>query len=316
VKNDLPYFPHDNDARNHAKMMALRARYGWTGYGQFWALNEMVAGAGCARLDLSRKVVKAGAACELGMTPDALEDFLLFLSDPEECGLIHYENGMITTDRTQESYQQVKAERERKRDKGTKGAEKHWNGAEESQNGAEKNSKGKERKEEKRKEEGGARARDTTTPSEFLAKACEAWRNGIAAEAGVPPESIPVDVHTFDGSEVPEENGLDAIAFYFTHWRRYWFAVKKGDMKLVEAKRLPDFNPRLFMKNIQSILVDLAVNESARAQAGPWTSGGEPETATDPDALAAAIRKLAEAKRYKVRGGQDGRNNSPGIVEA
>ena len=32
MKNDLPYFSHDNDARNNPKMKALRARFGWTGY--------------------------------------------------------------------------------------------------------------------------------------------------------------------------------------------------------------------------------------------------------------------------------------------
>jgi hypothetical protein len=141
MKEDLPYFSHDNDARNHAKMKALRARYGWTGYGQFWALNEMIAGAAYARLDLSRKVVKAGAACELGMTPDALEDFLKFLSDYEECGLIHYENGIITTDRTQENYEKVEADRLRKRGMGVSSAEKRKNSAEESRNGVEESNK-------------------------------------------------------------------------------------------------------------------------------------------------------------------------------
>ena len=89
MKDDLPYFSHDNDARNHPKMKALRARFGWTGYGQFWALNEMIAGAPQARLDLSRKVVRSSVACELGMTTDALDDFLRFLEDKDECGLIN-----------------------------------------------------------------------------------------------------------------------------------------------------------------------------------------------------------------------------------
>ena len=56
MKDDLPYFSHDNDSRNHPKMKALRARYGWTGYGQFWALNEMIAGSSGARLDLGIRV--------------------------------------------------------------------------------------------------------------------------------------------------------------------------------------------------------------------------------------------------------------------
>jgi hypothetical protein len=113
MRDDLPYFTHDNDARNHAKMKALRARFGWSGYGQFWALNEMVAGAAEARLDLSRKVVRASVACELGMTPDALEEFLAFLADPDECGLVSYEAGIVTTDRTQENFEYLMGVREK-----------------------------------------------------------------------------------------------------------------------------------------------------------------------------------------------------------
>lgn len=114
MKDDLPYFSHDNDARNHPKMKALRARFGWTGYGQFWALNEMIAGAPQARLDLSRKVVRSSVACELGMTTDALDDFLRFLEDKDECGLINYSDGILTTDRTQEDYEHVTKMREQK----------------------------------------------------------------------------------------------------------------------------------------------------------------------------------------------------------
>ena len=62
MRDNLPHFSHDNDSRNHAKMKALRARFGWSGYGQFWALNEMVASAPEARLDLSRKVVRSAVA--------------------------------------------------------------------------------------------------------------------------------------------------------------------------------------------------------------------------------------------------------------
>lgn len=111
MKDDLPYFSHDNDAHLHPKMKALRARFGWAGYGQFWALNEMIAGAPRARLDLSRKVVRAATACELGMTPDGLDDFLGFLSDPDECGLVDYSDGIVTTERTQDDYEKMDAGR-------------------------------------------------------------------------------------------------------------------------------------------------------------------------------------------------------------
>jgi len=120
MKDDLPYFSHDNDSRNHAKMKALRSRYGWAGYGHFWALNEMISGSAHATLDLSRKVIKSATACELGMTPDALDDFLAFLADDCECGLINYEEGILTTDRTTEDYEKVVKMRDGWREKKTK----------------------------------------------------------------------------------------------------------------------------------------------------------------------------------------------------
>jgi hypothetical protein len=182
VKNDLPYFSHDNDAHNHAKMKALRARFGWAGYGQFWALNEMIAAAPDARLDLSRKVVKSSAACELGMTPNELDDFLKFLSDPEECGLIHIvDNLCITTDRTQENYRRVKEERERHRTFTTTSVEECGISAEECESSVEIYNKAKQSKANKIKEEQlAARANlSTSEKGEF-----ELWAIAQARTAG------------------------------------------------------------------------------------------------------------------------------------
>ncbi len=39
-KKDDYYFPHDMGARNDGKIIALRMKYGWQGYGLFWALVE------------------------------------------------------------------------------------------------------------------------------------------------------------------------------------------------------------------------------------------------------------------------------------
>ena len=188
MKDDLPYFSHDNDSRNHPKMKALRARYGWTGYGQFWALNEMIAGSAEARLDLSRKVVRSATACELGMTTDALDDFLSFLANEDECGLINYENGVVTTDRTQEDFERVSTERDRKRGMGKTSAEKRGYSAEKSENSAEESN----RVEESRGEEIIPEEREETTgkPSsthfqkptlEEVEKYCLERRNSIDA---------------------------------------------------------------------------------------------------------------------------------------
>ena len=40
MKDNLPYFSHDNNARRHPKMKALIAEFGYEGYGRFWALND------------------------------------------------------------------------------------------------------------------------------------------------------------------------------------------------------------------------------------------------------------------------------------
>ena len=111
MKNDLPFFSHDNDARSHPKMRALLAQFGPSGYGQFWILNEMISQAEDARLDLSKRVNKGAAAGEMRMTLDQLDAFLAFLSDPE-IDLVNYKDGILTTDRTQDDYAAVKEKRE------------------------------------------------------------------------------------------------------------------------------------------------------------------------------------------------------------
>ena len=106
MKNDLPRFDHDNDARNHPKMKALLTAYGFEGYGRFWALNEVVAAADGVKLDLSRRINRMALASDLGLSEKALEDFIQFLADPE-VDLINFQDGIITTDRTQEAYDRV-----------------------------------------------------------------------------------------------------------------------------------------------------------------------------------------------------------------
>lgn len=116
MKNNLPRFSHDNDAWAHPKLGALRARYGWEGYGRFWALNEMIAAAEECRLDLSRPLIRSSTASRLGLSLDEFEAFLAFLSDPDQCGLVNMLDGVLSTDRTQEDYARVKANREKARE--------------------------------------------------------------------------------------------------------------------------------------------------------------------------------------------------------
>lgn len=102
MKNNLPYFTHDNDAGAHWKLKALKTRFGWEGCGRFWRLAEMIARAEDCRLNISKPQIRADCASELSLSVDALNEFIVFLADSEECDLVLFEDGFLTTDRAQE----------------------------------------------------------------------------------------------------------------------------------------------------------------------------------------------------------------------
>jgi hypothetical protein len=117
MRDDLPYFSHDNNAQDHPKMQALIAEYGFEGYGRFWALNERIAAASGAAIDISKKVNKMSLARSLGLNETGIDGFLGFLSDPEIDLVNIDEGGILTTDRTQEDYTITSQGREKEREK-------------------------------------------------------------------------------------------------------------------------------------------------------------------------------------------------------
>jgi len=122
MKDNLPYFSHDNNARRHPKMKALIAEFGFEGYGRFWALNERIAESSNACIDISKKVNKLDLANELGLDGNGLDRFIAFLSDPE-IDLINVQNNKITTDRTNEDYSKMVEKRTRQRKRKTENKE-------------------------------------------------------------------------------------------------------------------------------------------------------------------------------------------------
>jgi hypothetical protein len=116
MKNDIPYFSHDNNARNHPKMRILITEYGYEGYGRFWALNERIAETEGAFIDISKLRNKCDLATELRFTTAELDKFLNFLSDPE-VDLINFDGGKISTDRLNETHGKVMQAREKARGK-------------------------------------------------------------------------------------------------------------------------------------------------------------------------------------------------------
>jgi hypothetical protein len=120
VKEDLPFFEHVNNARNHPKMKALIAEFGYEGYGRFWALNEKIAETSGAFIDISKRINKLALANELDLDGAGLDKFLEFLSAPD-IDLININNGKLTTDRITETYSKVMGKRKIQREKKAKG---------------------------------------------------------------------------------------------------------------------------------------------------------------------------------------------------
>jgi len=114
MKDTLLFFSHDNNARNHPKMKALIAEFGYEGYGRFWALNERIAETSGACIDISKKVNKLDLAKELNLDGVGLDRFIAFLSDPE-IDLINLIDNKISTDRINELYTGVMKNREDER---------------------------------------------------------------------------------------------------------------------------------------------------------------------------------------------------------
>lgn len=107
----LAFFSHDTDAYHHWKFEALRSRHGWAGVGRFWSLAEWIAGSDGCELDLNRPCSRDIYAARLGFSDEEFEAFLQDLATRFE--LIHYEDGVIWTDRAKEDLGRVDAKRQR-----------------------------------------------------------------------------------------------------------------------------------------------------------------------------------------------------------
>jgi len=158
MKNDLPYFSHDNNARNHPKLKALKGKYSWEGLAKFWALCEIIAETNGAFIDISRKINKLNLISELDFNEIELDEFLSFLSDPE-IDLINIQDNKITTDRINELHKEVMNKREQarnkkqqKKNKQESSIEKDNFSEEKQESSIELNNKEKEIKEEENKE--------------------------------------------------------------------------------------------------------------------------------------------------------------------
>lgn len=113
---DSFYFQHDYNARNDQKILNLRVKYSWEGYGLFWAILEYMAENDESYIN--RETI-GGLSLGLNYPIDKLTKFIDFCIKE---GLFLEENGNIYNQRMKEH----KNIRKALSDAGKRGAKKRW----------------------------------------------------------------------------------------------------------------------------------------------------------------------------------------------
>jgi hypothetical protein len=118
-KNNISFFSHYCNAGGNDKFTALHMHYpGEKGYAmeaRFWRLNGLIGDAEGCRLDLNPDFKRPSVAKTLELSLPDFNEFITFLSDPKACDLIHNDDGVIWTDKTQEDLEELNKKRNRDR---------------------------------------------------------------------------------------------------------------------------------------------------------------------------------------------------------
>jgi len=72
------YFSHDSNARTDEKILKLRFKHGWKGYGIYWALVEMLRDASNYELELDYGLLAYEIRCDEDILNSIIHDFKLF----------------------------------------------------------------------------------------------------------------------------------------------------------------------------------------------------------------------------------------------
>ena len=80
------YFSHDSNARSDDKILALRMKHKWEGYGLYWALIEKLRDATCYKLPADYNVLAYDLRSDASIIKSIINDFGLFsFTDNGEC---------------------------------------------------------------------------------------------------------------------------------------------------------------------------------------------------------------------------------------
>ena len=121
-RKDAFYFPHDSNARYDAKILELRAEYGWEGYGIYWAIIESLRDANIDNYKLPTRTL-GGIALSMNLEKTFLIDFIDALV---EFDLLQKDEKHFWSD-TLISRMEIREEKRQKRaDAGRLGARARW----------------------------------------------------------------------------------------------------------------------------------------------------------------------------------------------
>jgi len=74
---DKFYFSHDSNARRDPKLIALRSKHGWAGYGRFFAFIEMLREEKEYQIEIEKSYVLTSVSSELSFnSPDECKEFI------------------------------------------------------------------------------------------------------------------------------------------------------------------------------------------------------------------------------------------------
>jgi uncharacterized phage protein (TIGR02220 family) len=119
---DAYYFPHDSNAQHDEKILKLRVKYGWTGYGLYWAIIEKLREASNYRLD-SQDI----ACLSLGVS-HPIDDLIAFLKDCYLWELLTESNGYFFSESLCRRMIEIDKRREQLSDAGKRGNLIRWKG--------------------------------------------------------------------------------------------------------------------------------------------------------------------------------------------
>ena len=223
------YFPHDSDARSDDKIIALRIKHKWEGYGLYWALIEKLRESKHYTLKADYNVLAFDLRADAAILKSVINDFgLLAFTNNGEC---FYSESLNTR------MQPLDEKRAKLSDAGKRGNEKRWkNGSNRSasQSPPDNNSFATQSppdshpiaqlsQEEIREEVDNSKPKETSTSVE--AKKAEQAKKLAAAKAATLKRR-----DEFYNSLVPyvERYGKEMIRAFFD----YWSELNKSETKM------------------------------------------------------------------------------------